>query len=240
MKLTRTQPGLMPSQPRVISRSNSCERSRSMPSRRWPYGPAQEQPPRDWMPNRSLRSATTKLWCRYRPSRRAHDERDDREPSRRRGCPGSRCSGCSSTTSIARRMKDSSRSRIASSPTASFELEHEAGADRLDDRRRAALLAMLDVGQVAVFRRGSRRRRCRRPAPRARGCGTARVARRAGPAYRARRSTCAARGRSRPCSRAASAPGPISMPHVRRGRREIPERRARRTGAAGSRRRGCP
>jgi hypothetical protein len=29
-----------------------------------PVGPAHEQPPRDWMPNRSLRSATTKLWCR--------------------------------------------------------------------------------------------------------------------------------------------------------------------------------
>ena len=41
-----------------------CERSRSMPSRRWPYGPAHEQPPRAWMPNRSLSSATTKLWCR--------------------------------------------------------------------------------------------------------------------------------------------------------------------------------
>src|SRR5660398_229591 len=34
-----------------------------MPSRRCPYGPAQEQPPRAWMPNRSLRTATTKLWC---------------------------------------------------------------------------------------------------------------------------------------------------------------------------------
>ena len=40
------------------------ERSRSMPSSRCPYGPAQEQPPRDWMPNRSLSTATTKLWCR--------------------------------------------------------------------------------------------------------------------------------------------------------------------------------
>ena len=27
-------------------------------------GPAHEQPPRDWMPNRSLSRATTKLWCR--------------------------------------------------------------------------------------------------------------------------------------------------------------------------------
>ena len=34
-------------------------RSRSMPNSRCPYGPAQEQPPRDWIPNRSLSNATT-------------------------------------------------------------------------------------------------------------------------------------------------------------------------------------
>ena len=32
-----------------------------------------------------------------------------------------------------------------------LELEDETGADRLDDRRRAALLAVLDLGQVAVL-----------------------------------------------------------------------------------------
>ena len=35
---------------------------------RCPKEPAQEQPPRDWIPNRSLSRATTKLWCRYRRS----------------------------------------------------------------------------------------------------------------------------------------------------------------------------
>jgi hypothetical protein len=43
----------------------ACERAGPMASSRCPYGPAQEHPPRAWMPNRSLSSATTKLWCRY-------------------------------------------------------------------------------------------------------------------------------------------------------------------------------
>jgi hypothetical protein len=36
VKLMRTQPGLIPSQPSAIARSNACERSRSMPSSRCP------------------------------------------------------------------------------------------------------------------------------------------------------------------------------------------------------------
>ena len=43
------------------------------------YGPAQKQPLRAWMPNRSLRTATTKLAC-SRPARVPQAERDDRQP----------------------------------------------------------------------------------------------------------------------------------------------------------------
>ena len=64
VKFTRTQPGLMPSHPSAICSWNSCDVVMSMPSSRCPYGPAHEQPPRAWIPNRSFSSATTKLWCR--------------------------------------------------------------------------------------------------------------------------------------------------------------------------------
>ena len=50
-------------------------------------------------------------------------------------------------------MKDSSRSRIAVDADRLLELEDEAGPDRLDDRRRAALLAMLGVREVDVLER---------------------------------------------------------------------------------------
>ena len=57
------------------------------------------------------------------------------------------------SAAMARRMKSSSRSRIAVHADRVLELEHEPGADRLDDRGRAALLAVLDVGQVDVLER---------------------------------------------------------------------------------------
>ena len=55
--------------------------------------------------------------------------------------------------SIARSMNDSSRARIASAPDRLLELEHEARPDRLDDRGRAAFLAMLGVVEVDVLGR---------------------------------------------------------------------------------------
>ena len=61
VKFTRTQPSLMPSHPRAICSWKSRDVVMSMPSRRCPYGPAHEQPPRAWIPKRSFRSATTKL-----------------------------------------------------------------------------------------------------------------------------------------------------------------------------------
>ena len=151
--MTRVQPGLIPSQPRLtISRSNSCERSRSMPSSRWPYGPAHEQPPRDWIPNRSLSSATTKLWWRIAPRGPADDERDDREPVGLEVAedPDVRVlrpalDGAAPEVLLVR-VDHVDADRL-------LELEDEPGADRLDDRRRAALLADAGVVEVAVLGR---------------------------------------------------------------------------------------
>ena len=59
--------------------------------------------------------------------------------------------GLASQRSSARRMNASSRSRIASDAHGGLEPEHQARADRLHDGGRAALLAVLDVGQVDVL-----------------------------------------------------------------------------------------
>ena len=48
-------------------------------------------------------------------------------------------------------MNECSRERIASSPTADLRANDEARPDRLDDRRRAAFLAVLDVVEVHVL-----------------------------------------------------------------------------------------
>ena len=79
--------------------------------------------------------------------------------------------------------------------------ERQPGPDRLDDRRRAALLAGDRVVEIAVGGRVDERDRAAAGRRRAPGCGSARVA---GPAPRAsagRRRTCAARGTPRPCGR---------------------------------------
>ena len=87
-----------------------------MASSRCPYGPAQEHPPRAWMPNRSLSSATTKLWCRYRAPWRMRNEMMDSRAAwwlPRTSMPGlaaQRCSTC--------RHSCSSRAAIRSVPTA--------------------------------------------------------------------------------------------------------------------------
>ena len=72
----------------------------SMPSSRWPYGPAHEQPPRDWIPKRSLRSATTKLWWRYRPSWRIVNDTIDSRGSA--GLPRIPIDGSAAQAAIAR------------------------------------------------------------------------------------------------------------------------------------------
>ena len=62
-------------------------------------------------------------------------------------------SGWAPQRAIARSMNECSRDRIASLPHRRLEGEDEARPDRLDDRRRAALLAMLDVVEVDVLGR---------------------------------------------------------------------------------------
>src|ERR1700727_346824 len=128
----------MPSQPRTISRSNSLLVSISMPSRRWPYGPAQPQPPRDWMPNRSLSSATTKLWCRYALRCRTMNETiESRHASR---LPRIARFSFVDHLALAERV----------GADRSFELEHKARADRFDDRRRAGFFAHHRIVDIAV------------------------------------------------------------------------------------------
>ena len=151
MKLTRTQPGLMPSHPSAICSWNSCDVVMSMPSRRCPYGPAHEQPPRAWIPNRSFSSATTKLWCRYRPSCRTTNDTID---SRGRSWLPSTSIARVRLPSMQRAMREgllALADRLGADRL--LQLEDEAGADRIDDGRRAALLAVLDVAQVDVLER---------------------------------------------------------------------------------------
>ena len=116
----------------------------------------------------------------------ADRERHDRQPRQRRVAEDLDL-GLVDQDAIARSMKSSSRARIVVDADRLLELEDEPGPDRLDDRRRAALLAMLGVVEVDVLERvdvgdgaAARRRR-------ARGCGTARAGRRGRPACPARR-----------------------------------------------------
>ena len=113
------QPGLMPSQPRLTTCLYSSDRSRPMPSKRWPYGPAHEQPPRDWIPNRSLSKATTKLWWRNRPEGpwTMNETIESLSASR---LPRIRMFGFFVQRSTARRQKSSSCALITSTPTASL------------------------------------------------------------------------------------------------------------------------
>ena len=61
--------------------------------------------------------------------------------------------GCSPHALSARRRKSSSSARIVVDADRLLEAEHEPGADRLDDRRRAALLAVRGIGEVPVLER---------------------------------------------------------------------------------------
>ena len=58
--------------------------------------------------------------------------------------------GFSAHESSARRAKSMLAAADLIAPDRLLEREHESGADRLDDRRRAALLADLRVGMVRV------------------------------------------------------------------------------------------
>ena len=62
-------------------------------------------------------------------------------------------SGSAPQDAMARSMNDSSSARIALVADPFLELERETRPDRLDDRRRPALLAVLRVGEVDVLER---------------------------------------------------------------------------------------
>ena len=85
---------------------------------RWMYGPAQKQPLRACIPNRSLRTATTKSACSHPRGWRTPNEtiasRSGSELPRIRIC------GFRPQDASARRAKAPSRRRISSAPTASL------------------------------------------------------------------------------------------------------------------------
>ena len=211
--------------------AQGCERAGPMASSRCPYGPAQEQPPRAWMPNRSLSSATTKLWCRYRAPWRMRNETMDSRAAwwlPRISMPGlaaQRCSTC--------RHSRSSRAAIRSVPTACLRAKHQAGPDGLDDGRGAALLARDRVVEVAGARWGRRTPRCPRRGRSGRCCGPARGGRRGRRGSAGRRGTCAATGTPRPCGRPRPGRRRRSGSAGRARRRRSPRTTAPRGRAAG-------
>ena len=149
-------------------------------------------------------------------------------------------SGTRSQRSMARWMNDSSRSRMAAHADLLLELEDEAGADRLDDGRRAGLLAMLGIGQVDVLLGVDVRDRA---ATHDRGHPVVeQLAARdqhAGRAGAADELVGRDEHRVLVVERVAAAAGRHLDVHVRRGGGEVPATTARRGDGAGRRRRGC-
>ena len=188
------------------------------------YGPAQKQPLRAWIPNRSLSTATTKFECSSpRGWRRLSDTIASRSSS---GLPRISMFGLLPQDASARRANAALAPADLLGADRLLEREHEPGADRLDDRRRARLLADRPGPGGRSGRSGSRTRSSRRPGPTARGCAGASAWRRGPRACRGRRRTCAARGTPRPwrpCRSAGTGP-----------RRRSRSRRARRAGGARS------
>ena len=119
-----------------------------MASSRCPYGPAHEQPPRAWMPNRSLSSATTKLWCRYCGPWRTRNETMDS----RSACwlPSISMSGLAAQRRSTRRHSCCSRTAIRSVPTACLSANTSPARIDSDDRGGAALLARDRVVEILV------------------------------------------------------------------------------------------
>ena len=127
-----------------------------MPRRRCPYGPAHEQPPRDWIPNRSLSSDDDVVVVQIaadpvRPDI-ADDERHDRQPVELRVAED-----------LDRRVSRPALDRPADERGLALadgldadrllQREDEARPDRFDDGGRAALLAVLDVLEIAMLAR---------------------------------------------------------------------------------------
>jgi hypothetical protein len=80
----------------------------------------------------------------------ADHERDDREPVGLVAAEHLMFGFCSQRGDRPR-TKPTPRASITSGADGLLELEHQPGADRLDDRRRPALLAVLDLGVVVVL-----------------------------------------------------------------------------------------
>ena len=204
----------------ATSASIRADQTSSIGYIRWMYGPAQKQPLRAWIPNRSLSTATTKFACsRPRGWRSPSETIGSRSASR--CCRGSRSAG-----SAPRRERPAGEVALAPADLLGadrlLEREHEPGADRLDDRRRARPpRGPRGRGGSAWPRRADEEDR---PAARH---GRDAVAEQPplgdehARAFRGRRRTCAARGRPRPCSVASVRRGHVDR-QVRAGRRVVP------------------
>src|SRR5215471_7663254 len=140
----------MPSQPRPISRLNSCDFSRSMPRRRWPYGPARATAP-GLDPEEVVEHSDHEVVVDVATLMPDH-EGHDREAVE---------IGIAQDLEVGVAAPALDRSADEGFLPAAdldgadrlLELEDKSGADRLHDGRRSALLTMLDVGQVVVFGR---------------------------------------------------------------------------------------
>ena len=121
-----------------------------MPSSRWPYGPAHEQPPRALDAEQVVEQGDDEVVVQVAAAgrRTTNDTIDSRSASRlpRISMPGWPATPRSRATQVRLLVR---ADRVDADGL--LELEHQPGADRLDDRRRAALLAVRRVVEVAVL-----------------------------------------------------------------------------------------
>src|SRR5919108_5770173 len=135
--------------PRATSASIRADQSSSMGYMRWMYGPAQKQPLRAWIPNMSLRTATTKFECSNpRECRRPSETIASRSGS---GSPRISMWGFLPQESSAHEVLLPPTDRLGSHGF--LQREHESGSNRLDDRRGASLLADRRVRMIGLPRR---------------------------------------------------------------------------------------
>ena len=193
------EPGERQLRPHVPLATSACifaENRSPIPDSRCRYGPAQKQPLRAWIPNRSLSTATTKLACKAPAV--TQPERHDRQPLYR---------GITEHLDVRVRAPGPQRTPREIVLTAAdllgadhlLEREHQPGADRLDDGRRTRLLADRRVRVICVRVRADEQHRAAAGHRRDRCCEAARAWRRAHQACRVRRRTCAVRGTPHPC-----------------------------------------
>ena len=149
--MTRTQPGLMPSQPVAIWRLElvgvlEVDAEQPVPVRAGAGAAAAGLDAEQVVEQRDHEVVVQVL-----AARRPDHERHDREPLRPPGCRGSPCAGSLRQAVIARSQQGVLACLDHVDADGVLELEDQPGPDRLDDGRGAALLAVDGVGEVAVL-----------------------------------------------------------------------------------------